>query len=54
MFTKNKPPVNGLSDGPMIVACQWNMSSPTGPGKIKTARNTILYTSETNTAVARQ
>jgi hypothetical protein len=54
MFTKNKPPVNGLSDGPMIVACQWNMSSPTGPSKIKTASNTILYTSQANTAAARQ
>lgn len=31
MFTKNTPPANGLSEGPIIVACQWNMSSPTGP-----------------------
>jgi hypothetical protein len=31
MFTKNTPPAKGLSEGPMIVACQWNMSSPTGP-----------------------
>jgi len=31
MFTKNTPPANGLSEGPMMVACQWNMSSPTGP-----------------------
>jgi hypothetical protein len=54
MFTKNKPPVNGLSDGPMIVACQWNMSSPTGPGKIETARNTILCASQTDTDAARQ
>ena len=31
METRNTPPANGLSDGPMMVACQWNISSPTGP-----------------------
>jgi len=46
MFTKNTPPANGLSEGPMIVACQWNMSSPTGPDK-KTRECTL---NELNTA----
>lgn len=27
------PPAYGLSLGPMIVACQWNRSSPTGPAE---------------------
>jgi hypothetical protein len=40
MFTKNTPPANGLSEGPMIVACQWNMSSPTGPDN-KTSECTL-------------
>lgn len=31
MVKKNTPPWYGLSGGPMIVACQWNRSSPTGP-----------------------
>ncbi|GMP52011.1 hypothetical protein CsSME_00018001 [Camellia sinensis var. sinensis] len=35
MVTRNTPPANGLSEGPIIVACQWNMSSPTGPVTIK-------------------
>jgi hypothetical protein len=29
--TKKTPPAYGLSDGPIIVACQWNISSATGP-----------------------
>ena len=28
---KNTPPWSGLSLRPIIVACQWNISSPTGP-----------------------
>lgn len=28
------PPAKGLSEGPIMVACQWNMSSPTGPGNV--------------------
>lgn len=31
MVTRKTPPEQGLSDGPIIVACQWNMSSVTGP-----------------------
>lgn len=31
MVKKNTPPWYGLSGGPIIVACQWNRSSPTGP-----------------------
>lgn len=31
MVTRNTPPAYGLSGGPIIVACQWNMSSATGP-----------------------
>lgn len=31
METRNSPPAKGLSAGPIIVACQWNISSPTGP-----------------------
>lgn len=31
MVTRKTPPAQGLSFGPMIVACQWNISSPTGP-----------------------
>jgi len=31
--TKKTPPAYGLSDGPIIVACQWNISSATGPVK---------------------
>lgn len=31
MVTRKTPPEYGLSDGPIIVACQWNISSPTGP-----------------------
>uniref|UniRef100_A0A0A9GYH6 Ubiquitin-conjugating enzyme E2-17 kDa n=1 Tax=Arundo donax TaxID=35708 RepID=A0A0A9GYH6_ARUDO len=31
METRKMPPANGLSEGPMIVACQLNISSPTGP-----------------------
>lgn len=30
---KNTPPAYGLSAGPMMVACQWNKSSPTGPAE---------------------
>ena len=30
-MTKKTPPKYGLSDGPIIVACQWNISSATGP-----------------------
>ena len=33
MDTRNTPPANGLSAGPIIVACQWNISSATGPAK---------------------
>lgn len=45
MDTRNTPPENGLSDGPIMVACQWNMSSPTGPErklnyKVQTTTNT--------------
>jgi len=29
--TRKTPPAYGLSGGPIIVACQWNMSSATGP-----------------------
>ena len=32
-MTKKTPPAYGLSDGPIIVACQWNISSATGPVK---------------------
>lgn len=32
MVTRNTPPAYGLSGGPIIVACQWNISSATGPG----------------------
>ena len=31
MVRKKTPPAYGLSPGPMIEACQWNRSSPTGP-----------------------
>ena len=31
MAMKNTPPWYGLSWGPMMVACQWNRSSPAGP-----------------------
>lgn len=31
MDTRKTPPENGLSAGPIIVACQWNISSATGP-----------------------
>lgn len=30
---KNTPPEYGESAGPMIVACQWNKSSPIGPAE---------------------
>lgn len=33
MVRKNTPPWNGLSGGPMMVACQWKRSSPTGPAE---------------------
>ena len=33
MLRKNTPPAKGLSGGPMMVACQWNISSPTGPAE---------------------
>jgi hypothetical protein len=33
MSKKKTPPEYGESSGPMIVACQWNMSSPTGPAE---------------------
>jgi len=33
MARKKTPPWNGLSLGPMIVACQWNRSSPMGPAE---------------------
>jgi hypothetical protein len=33
MSRKNTPPEYGESSGPMIVACQWNISSPTGPAE---------------------
>lgn len=31
MDTRKTPPAKGLSAGPIIVACQWNISSATGP-----------------------
>jgi hypothetical protein len=34
--TKKTPPAYGLSDGPMMVACQWNISSATGPVDVPT------------------
>jgi len=33
MDRKKTPPWKGLSLGPMIVACQWNRSSPIGPAE---------------------
>lgn len=33
MARKKTPPWNGDSDGPIIVACQWNRSSPIGPAE---------------------
>lgn len=33
MSKKKTPPAYGESSGPMIVACQWNISSPTGPAE---------------------
>lgn len=33
MARKKTPPEYGESPGPMIVACQWNRSSPTGPAE---------------------
>jgi hypothetical protein len=36
MVTKKTPPAYGLSDGPMMVACQWNISSATGPVDVPT------------------
>lgn len=33
MARKKTPPWNGLSPGPMMVACQWNRSSPMGPAE---------------------
>ncbi len=33
MSKKNTPPAYGESSGPMIVACQWKRSSPTGPAE---------------------
>lgn len=33
MERKKTPPAYGESAGPMIDACQWNKSSPTGPAE---------------------
>ena len=33
MFKKYTPPEYGDSSGPIIVACQWKRSSPTGPAE---------------------
>ena len=33
MLRKKTPPEYGLSGGPMMVACQWNRSSETGPAE---------------------
>jgi len=33
MAKKKTPPEYGESEGPMIVACQWNKSSPIGPAE---------------------
>lgn len=33
MARKKTPPWKGLSDGPIMVACQWNKSSPMGPAE---------------------
>lgn len=33
MVRKKTPPEYGLSPGPMMVACQWKRSSPTGPAE---------------------
>lgn len=33
MFRKKTPPAYELSSGPMMVACQWNISSPIGPAE---------------------
>jgi len=33
MARKKTPPEYGESEGPMMVACQWNRSSPIGPAE---------------------
>jgi len=33
MAKKKTPPEYGESEGPMMVACQWNKSSPIGPAE---------------------
>jgi len=33
MAKKKTPPEYGESEGPMMVACQWNRSSPIGPAE---------------------
>jgi hypothetical protein len=42
MLTENTPPAYGLSAGPIIVACQWNMSLPAGPNSI----TSLLYSNQ--------
>lgn len=43
MFTRNIPPAYGLSGGPISVACQWNMSSPTGPNVLCQPKQKLKY-----------
>lgn len=33
MAKKKTPPAYGESEGPMMVACQWKISSPIGPAE---------------------
>jgi len=48
MSKKNTPPEYGDSSGPMMVACQWNISSPIGPaeqfagGSLPKSANSLL------------
>lgn len=46
MLTRKTPPAYGLSLGPMMVACQWNMSSATGPEQKPKSNNSMIMALE--------
>jgi len=46
MERKNTPPAYGESGGPMIDACQWYKSSPTGPAEHDDGGSLLLLVSK--------
>ena len=54
MVTRNTPPAYGLSGGPIIVACQWNMSSATGPVTFKPSSKNYIRSWDSSAIILEQ